>query len=281
MINPNKPKRLIIIGAGLSGLYAAYLLQDRFEIMIFEARDRIGGRILGTPEGGDLGPTWVWSHHKATLGLCYELGLTLFLQYTSGYALYDDPKGVQKFTPTPSTPAARFEGGVSTLTNALYKKLHRVKIHFNTPIDTLLHQNNKVVVQCGENSYTGDIVLSTLPPRLVSQNIFFSPPLSSETLMQLNRTPTWMGSAAKALISYESAFWREEGLSGFAMSHNGVLGEIHDASQPNHPALFGFFHAHQSVEDSKEAIINQLTRLFGPKASHPLRIDLMDWKTDS
>ena len=49
-------KDLIIIGAGLSGLYAASLLQDTYNIIILEARDRLGGRIL-TEEGHDLGPS--------------------------------------------------------------------------------------------------------------------------------------------------------------------------------------------------------------------------------
>jgi monoamine oxidase len=278
--NHSKPKCLIIIGAGLSGLYAAYLLQDHFEIVILEANDHIGGRILGTLNGGDLGPTWVWSHHKATLALSQELGLTLFAQYTKGDALYDDPKGVQRFSPAPFAPSARFAGGVSTLTDALYNKLHRVKFHFNTPVDTILDQDDEIIVQSGINRYQGDKVISTLPPRLIAQNIRFSPPLSSQIVSELNQTPTWMAQSAKALISYESAFWREDGLSGFAISHQGILGEIHDASQADHPALFGFFHAHRSVEDSKSAIIDQFTRLFGPYAAHPLCIDLKDWKID-
>ena len=53
---------LLIIGAGLSGLYAAYLLQDKYNITIIEARPRIGGRIV-TIDSNDLGPSWVWMHH--------------------------------------------------------------------------------------------------------------------------------------------------------------------------------------------------------------------------
>jgi len=37
--------RIAIIGSGVSGLVAAYLLQDQHEITVFEARERIGGHV--------------------------------------------------------------------------------------------------------------------------------------------------------------------------------------------------------------------------------------------
>jgi NADPH-dependent 2,4-dienoyl-CoA reductase/sulfur reductase-like enzyme len=37
----------IVIGGGLAGLAAAYRLKDhRFHVMVLEARDRLGGRVL-------------------------------------------------------------------------------------------------------------------------------------------------------------------------------------------------------------------------------------------
>ena len=37
--------RIAIIGSGVSGLVAAYLLHERHDITVFEARDRIGGHV--------------------------------------------------------------------------------------------------------------------------------------------------------------------------------------------------------------------------------------------
>lgn len=47
------PPKIGIIGAGVSGLRAAQLLLEKgYNVQIFEARDRIGGRICSSSELG-------------------------------------------------------------------------------------------------------------------------------------------------------------------------------------------------------------------------------------
>jgi polyamine oxidase len=65
-----RKKKVVIIGAGFSGLSAAYYLtQDpRFDVKILEARDRIGGRVHPFDLDGttvDLGGQWVHEASKA------------------------------------------------------------------------------------------------------------------------------------------------------------------------------------------------------------------------
>jgi len=66
---------VVILGAGLAGMTAAYHLRDR-DIVVLESRDRVGGRTLS----GDHGPYWynlgaqfVWD--KRTIELCRALRL--------------------------------------------------------------------------------------------------------------------------------------------------------------------------------------------------------------
>ncbi|WP_294750167.1 FAD/NAD(P)-binding protein, partial [uncultured Exiguobacterium sp.] len=59
---------IAIIGAGISGLFLATRLQELgHDVTIYEARDRIGGRIEtvefevnSRTYAFDLGPTWFW-----------------------------------------------------------------------------------------------------------------------------------------------------------------------------------------------------------------------------
>ncbi|MEO6077902.1 MAG: NAD(P)/FAD-dependent oxidoreductase [Candidatus Andersenbacteria bacterium] len=78
----------IILGAGISGLSAAYELHKKNKrFIVLEARDRIGGRIytkhVDTPDGPiglELGAGWIGKYQKTIQELCAELHLTLIPQ---------------------------------------------------------------------------------------------------------------------------------------------------------------------------------------------------------
>jgi monoamine oxidase len=74
----------IIIGAGLSGLAAAYTLkQAGWQVTVLEARDRIGGRVLSYsfPQNPnlicELGAEWVGAGHERVQALCREFNIDL------------------------------------------------------------------------------------------------------------------------------------------------------------------------------------------------------------
>jgi monoamine oxidase len=272
-----KKEKLIIIGAGLSGLYTAYLLQNQYDITILEARERLGGRVFGIGEH-DMGPSWIWNHHSRMLKLIKELDLKLFSQYTHGLAMYDTPNGqAQAFNPPAQAPSLRIVGGISALIQALAKKLTQTSIKLEHKVSKISYKD-EIELSTNHGLFKAARVITTLPPRLLAQNISFEPELPTKTLQTLENIPTWMGHACKCVIEYETAFWRDKGLSGFGFSHQGPMGEIHDACTQNHPALFGFLHTNASTD--KEAIINQLVKLYGEEAKKYTNFFINNWKDE-
>ncbi len=71
--------RVIVVGAGTSGLAATHILRKRgAEVVALEAKELAGGRIIGARREGyimDLGAQFFFKYYDTTFGLCRELGL--------------------------------------------------------------------------------------------------------------------------------------------------------------------------------------------------------------
>jgi monoamine oxidase len=89
-----------VVGAGLAGLRAAVDLSAAgASVTVFEARDRIGGRVFSAPRNGpntagpplvlDLGAQWVGPGQTEVLRLIDELGLHVVPTAVPGQAIWD------------------------------------------------------------------------------------------------------------------------------------------------------------------------------------------------
>lgn len=270
-------KKITIVGAGISGLYLAFKLQEYFEVTILEARERLGGRIFSI-EGHDMGPSWIWQHHTKMLALVNELGLELFAQYRQGDALYDTIGKVERFT-QPIAPSARVKGSLSYLVNAFEKHLEGTEIIYHSEVKSIVENSNNVRIETQLKSYMSDIVIVTLPPR-VALGVEFFPELPQEIHDKMKQTQTWMGNSAKCVVEFATPFWKERGLSGFVFSNLGPLSEIHDASTFDKHALFGFVSAKADMSSFYDDVRSQMQRLFGKCGTEIKNIFLVDWREE-
>lgn len=271
-------QKLVIVGAGLSGLYLANALEEHYDITILEARNRLGGRIFSI-EGHDMGPSWVWSHHTQILALLKSLDIEIFPQYSKGYALFDTKDMVQRFVPQSMQDSFCIEKTLAFLIEKLQKRLKSTNIILNTNVKSIQNKEEFLELKSLNETFKADKVILALPPRLCAK-IDFTPKLEAHKLQKLLNTHTWMGNSAKCVIEFEAAFWREKGLSGFVFSNQGPLSEIHDACTKEKPALFGFVSSQASRDALVENIKIQLCRIFEIEESQIGNIYFLDWKEE-
>lgn len=300
---------VVIVGAGLSGLYAAWLLERQGvrDVVMLEARDLPGGRIAGLQTGQraeapslldrfDLGPTWFWPDQQRSLHhLVDALGLQRFAQHDTGDMLVERAVGqlpVRMRGYVSAPPSMRLAGGMNALTDALYDGLRSTRLLMGQVVHAMRRVQAGVELDCADangilTTWRAGQVLLAVPPRLAASTIRFEPALPALLARQWQATPTWMAPHAKYLAVFDAPFWREQGLSGAARSAIGPLAEIHDASMPGgSAALFGFLGLPASVrqrltdEELRAQCRVQFGRLFGPAAAAP-RIDIIkDWAQD-
>ena len=101
--------RVVVLGAGLAGLGAAYnLIKRGYEVTVLEAQDRPGGRVLTVREGfrrgghAEMGAIRIPESHEYTLKYVREFGLELTPYDTGTRAFY--LQGKRFLAPPAGTP---------------------------------------------------------------------------------------------------------------------------------------------------------------------------------
>ncbi len=290
----------VIVGGGLSGLALAHGLQQQGRTFaLYEARDRLGGRILTQYDGDaalDLGPAWFWPGTQPRMArMVAALGLAAFPQHDQGQVLrLHDPEKVPEVYSTDGIHhgAQRLVGGMARLVQGLASRLpgHAVKLAHE--LIAVVKQRNHVELHFrsgdGITQVMARRVVLAVPPRLLEEAVRFDPPLEGMLCQRMRATQTWMANQAKVLVTFPSPFWRAAGLAGnaFVEHEQAMLYEVFDACDVvgEQAALGGFIALTPELRTSFQTgmpllIESQLTQLFGGEADQGVQ-HIRDWANE-
>ena len=284
---------IVIIGAGLTGLTLAYLLRNSAKrIVIVEARERLGGRILtkgmDTNQPIEMGATWLGNQHQRLRALLQELGINTFDQVIGNAAIYEaistSPHYLATLPPNPE-PSLRVQGGTEQIINALSNHVNDSDILLDQTVSKIISDESGLNIRTSDYTIESQLVVSTLPPNLLAKSIDCSPTLPSNLLELAQTTHTWMGESIKIALTYEEPFWRNKNLSGTIMSNVGPIGEMYDHSnfEDSFYALKGFFSSNYfsvSRDERLAMIMKQLKKYFGSKAEKYLNYEEVVWRNE-
>lgn len=270
---------VLIIGGGLTGLALNYFLRKAgYAVLIVEARGRLGGRIWTKTTGEavniEMGATWLGQKHTHLVQLLNELNLPVFQQRLGASALFEQQHQmpVQSIPLPPNNdPSYRIKGGTSALIKALARHLPDEAMLLDTPVEKVHAKADGVYTFSGASTIKSKVVVSTLPPHLLSHRIELQPTLPDALTRLMQQTHTWMGESIKAGVAYDQPFWRENGQTGTAFSQTGPFTELYDHTdaEEGHFALKGFLRndmAILSAPDRKWLVEQQLQKFFGQRA---------------
>lgn len=167
----------------------------------------------------------------------------------------------------------RVKGGTQQISQRLAQLLGD-KVELNSPIDRIDQDENGVTVYAGTRSWSAEKVIVAIPPTLAGR-ITYNPPLPANRDQLTQRVP--MGSVIKIQVVYKKPFWREQGLTGQAVSYDGPVKIVFDNAPKDvdYGVLIGFMEANDgrqasdwTLDKRKAKTIECLTLYFGEQAKN-------------
>jgi monoamine oxidase len=238
-------KKVLVLGAGMAGLVAAYeLTQLGHEVTVLEARTRPGGRVhtLREPFSDGLyaeeGAARIPDEHDLTLKYVKTFELPLEPFYPSRLNAIRFDRGSRQEVPIDGFTDAmtqnysedlggrperwrKIKGGSDLLPQAFAKHLEG-KIVYGAPVVKIEQSASVARVVCmkvgASQTLSADSVLVTIPFSVL-QNIEW-PALSAGKREVIKHTQ--YDAVSRVYLQTRNRFWEERGLNGFAFTRNAI-----------------------------------------------------------
>jgi monoamine oxidase len=238
-------RKVLILGAGMAGLVAAYELSKLgHDVTVLEARTRPGGRVHTLREpfsarlSAEAGAARIPANHDITLKYVKEFALELEPFYPSRLnAVRFDRGSREEVTIDGFTDAmtrnyggelggnperwSKIKGGSDLLPKAFAEKLTN-KIHYGSAVVKIEQDASqaRVVYLSGgrQQNVTADNVVCTIPFSVLRD--IDLPGLSSRKKEIINNTR--YDAVSRVYLQTKNRFWEDKGLNGFAFTSGAI-----------------------------------------------------------
>jgi len=169
----------------------------------------------------------------------------------------------------------RFVGGSQLISIKLAKALGD-RVLLESPVRLISQSGPTVTVESDRLTVRARRVVVTIPPAMTNQ-IAYDPPLPAQRAQLVQRMPA--GTLIKAEAIYHRPFWRDNGLTGQAVSDTGPVRSTFDNSPPDGSpgVLFGFIGGEDARTwwqrphaKRRAAVLDNFVTYFGDRAREPL-----------
>ncbi len=198
-----------------------------------------------------------------------ELSALWMLSYVSSAGSFDALVDVEG-----GAQQDRFVGGSHRLSQRLAEALGEGLV-LEAPVRRIAQDGGGLDVEADGFQARAHRVVVAVPPPLAAR-ISFAPSLGGRRDQLTQRMAN--GALTKCAAVYPEPFWRDQGLSGQAVSDGGPVTTTFDNSPPDGSpgVLLGFIagaeairHARRSEADRRRAVLESFERLFGEQAAKP------------
>ena len=216
-----------------------------------------------------------------------ELSLLFVLFYIASSGDERNPGTFERnFNTRQGAQMSRFVGGSQKIALDIAQALGR-RVMLNTPVRRIVQSATGVTVTSNRATVKAKRAIVAVPPTLAGR-IDYRPDLPTERDALTQRVP--QGSLVKVACVYDKPFWRDEGLTGTAVSTDGLIQATFDDS-PNEGTpgvVFGFVggdsartYNRLSVDDRRKRVVDQYVQFFGPQAGSPTQVLESNWTAET
>ena len=230
---------VIVVGAGLSGLVAAYeLVRAGHDVRVLEAGNAAGGRVQTLREPFDdgliaeSGPARIPPDHDRTLGYIDHFGIETSPFYTQDGEYLIVPERGDRYR---ETPGVFLRGGRDTWlkipagTDALplaFAEALGGRVRYGSPVTRVVRDEAGVVASHGTGGAAGELrgghLICTVPLPVIDR-IVFDPILSAAKRAAFEATS--YQDVTRVYVQYAERNWEGDGLNGWGLSFLGGFSE--------------------------------------------------------